>query len=596
MRTYGYLIVALSLAACSADEPPVASVDFEPGAAGYALHMEAELLGAEGRPIAGKQSVVGDSRDKGHEWYEFLSTTAGPLEPGYVYEATFRYRVDYADPKARLYALYRSRSRGWGKTDRGWTSFRGLSEHVGETRTATVTAGLDALADYELLIGIHGDARVVIDEVTIRRGKAYRAPTEEEKIRARIPEGAEVVATLDFEQDPPKNVALQQFGRIAGKGAIAGKRSLIGDSLEAAGAWNNVLWVSDWFPPGYTYHLTLRYRALDPGAGKAAGYLLLRSRKHGPGDHDRGWRQWRLREDKTGLIYQRIEVPEGDDYYLILGHKGQAKMAVDDLVIRREPLQPKAIATRKPIARTDENLVWRDEFDGRTLDERKWKVLGDHRRRGGWWLRKHAYLDGEGHLALRFDRHEDSYGMGAVETSERYEFTYGYVEARMKNPKQEGHWPGVWLFHGRVNRVGNQGRDGTEVDIVECPWRKEDRASHALHWDGYGDDHRSEGHKVNVPGINEGWHTYAVEWSPEGYIFFVDGKETWRTAAGGVCENPLYIILSLEQGGWSGDPDKATDLPEHTLIDYVRVWRDPAWVAADAERAKAGADAKKADK
>jgi hypothetical protein len=67
-------------------------------------------------------------------------------------------------------------------------------------------------------------------------------------------------------------------------------------------------------------------------------------------------------------------------------------------------------------------------------------------------------------------------------------------------------------------------------------------------------------------------------------------------AAGGVCRGPLYIILSDEQGGWSGDPRKATHLPDYTLIDYVRVWRDPAWVAADAERGESAAPAGKADK
>ncbi len=595
MKTLGYLTMAIFASACAADEPPVVSLDFEPGSAGYALHMKAELLGADGKPIAGRQSVVGDSRGKGYAWYEFLSTTAGPLTPGHVYEATFRYRVDYAAADAYLYGLYRSKSRGWGKTDAGWTNFRNLAASAGRAQTAVVTAGLDHLDDYELLIGIHGDARVVIDDVTIRRGKAYRAPTEEEKALASIPATAKVLATLDFEKDPPKNVALQEFGRIAPEGALAGKRGLLADSLKAPGTWNNVLWVSEWFAPGYTYHLTLRYRTLDAGEGKAAGYVLLRSKKHGHGEHDRGWRQWSLRDEKASLIYQRIEVPDGDDYYLILGLKGKAKMAVDDIVIRREPLVRKPIATRQPMVRTDANLVWRDEFDGKTLDAARWNTLGDHRRRGGWWLKKHAYLDGKGHLVLRFDRHGDTYGMGAVNTEGRFEFTYGYVEARMQNPKQEGHWPGVWLFGRGVNRVGDDGRDGTEVDIVECPWRKDDRVSHALHWDGYGDDHRSESHTPRVPGINEGWHTYGVEWSPDGYIFFVDGKETWRSAAGGVCENPLYIILSDEQGGWSGDPGKAA-LPDYTLIDYVRVWRDPAWVAADAKRAATRPAAKKADR
>lgn len=50
-----------------------------------------------------------------------------------------------------------------------------------------------------------------------------------------------------------------------------------------------------------------------------------------------------------------------------------------------------------------------------------------------------------------------------------------------------------------------------------------------------------------------------------------DGKETWRTSAGGVCQAPLYIKLSDEIGKWGGDIAKAT-LPDEFLVDYVRVY------------------------
>ena len=53
--------------------------------------------------------------------------------------------------------------------------------------------------------------------------------------------------------------------------------------------------------------------------------------------------------------------------------------------------------------------------------------------------------------------------------------------------------------------------------------------------------------------------------------FYVDGKETWRTRAGGVCQAPLYIKLSDEIGEWGGDIAKAK-LPDRFLVDYVRVY------------------------
>ena len=121
-----------------------------------------------------------------------------------------------------------------------------------------------------------------------------------------------------------------------------------------------------------------------------------------------------------------------------------------------------------------------------------------------------------------------------------------------------------------VGKIGDDGRDGTEIDIMEKPWR-DDRVQHALHWDGYGKEHKSEGKVANVPGVMEGWHTFALLWKPDEYVFYVDGKETWRTDAGGVCQVPLYIKLSDEIGDWAGDIKKA-ELPDKFLVDYVRVY------------------------
>ena len=69
----------------------------------------------------------------------------------------------------------------------------------------------------------------------------------------------------------------------------------------------------------------------------------------------------------------------------------------------------------------------------------------------------------------------------------------------------------------------------------------------------------------------EGFHCYALLWLPDQYVFYVDGKETWRTKAGGVCQVPLYLKLSDEVGSWGGDVRKAT-LPDKFLVDYVRVY------------------------
>ena len=66
-------------------------------------------------------------------------------------------------------------------------------------------------------------------------------------------------------------------------------------------------------------------------------------------------------------------------------------------------------------------------------------------------------------------------------------------------------------------------------------------------------------------------HTYAIWWKPDEYVFYVDGRETWRTKRGGPSHVPEYMLLSDEIGQWAGDIRKAK-LPDEFLVDYVRVY------------------------
>jgi hypothetical protein len=215
-------------------------------------------------------------------------------------------------------------------------------------------------------------------------------------------------------------------------------------------------------------------------------------------------------------------------------------------------------------------LVWHDEFDGDQLDSAKWGTPPDAVRRDGWWMKKAVSLDGAGHLVIRTFKEGDRYIDGCVRTRDKYEKAFGYFVARVQLQNQPGHWSAFWLWGPGVSDVGGGGTDGTEIDIYEKPWL-DNRVQHTLHWDGYGAYHKSAGTVVEVPGIMEGFHTFALWWSPLEYIFYIDGQETWRTRAGGVCQVPLYIKLSDEVGKWGGDISKA-ELPDQFVIDYVRVY------------------------
>jgi hypothetical protein len=77
------------------------------------------------------------------------------------------------------------------------------------------------------------------------------------------------------------------------------------------------------------------------------------------------------------------------------------------------------------------------------------------------------------------------------------------------------------MFSPGIFKVGDGGRDGSEIDIVTSA-RVNDRVNHSFHWDGFGKDHRTEAKPTILPGITDGFHTFGLLWNPEEYVFYMD--------------------------------------------------------------------------
>ena len=220
----------------------------------------------------------------------------------------------------------------------------------------------------------------------------------------------------------------------------------------------------------------------------------------------------------------------------------------------------------------DENLVWSDEFGGTSLDLTKWGYRGLGPRKGGVNVKEAVSLDGKGHLVLTTSKVGGKYHTGMIGTQGKFERAFGYFECRVKLQAQHGHWSAFWLQSPRLGKVvGDTKQSGTEIDIFEYLVKRGDKIQHTLHWDGYGRDHKSAGHVHAHPGLSKGWHTVGLEWTEDGYVFYVDGKATWRVSKG-LSGTPQYIILSLEVGKWAGSIAKAR-LPDSVIFDYVRVYK-----------------------
>ena len=98
-----------------------------------------------------------------------------------------------------------------------------------------------------------------------------------------------------------------------------------------------------------------------------------------------------------------------------------------------------------------------------------------------------------------------------------------------------------------------------------------DEVHHTVHWDGYGEAHEQHGKSPIHKGIDEGFHTFGLEWTDKKYTFYVDGKKSWSTKKS-VSQAQQYIILSLEMNDWSGDPVNSV-FPDKAIYDYVRVYQ-----------------------
>lgn len=257
-----------------------------------------------------------------------------------------------------------------------------------------------------------------------------------------------------------------------------------------------------------------------------------------------------------------------------------------------------AVAAPSPAAASTGQLVWSAEFDGPAgtpPDPSKWtpEVGGS-----GWGNNEHQYytdstrnaaLDGAGHLVITA-REENpagydcwygpcTYTSARLITAGKFTQTYGHFEARIKVPRGQGIWPAFWMLGNDIGSVGwpNSG----EIDIMENIGREPGTVHGSLHGPGYSGGNSLTGSYTlpNGQALADGFHTFAIDWSPNSVTWYIDGIQySHHTAAdtGGdpwVFDHPFFLILNVAVGGnWPGYPDETTVFPQQMVVDYVRVY------------------------
>lgn len=152
--------------------------------------------------------------------------------------------------------------------------------------------------------------------------------------------------------------------------------------------------------------------------------------------------------------------------------------------------------------------------------------------------------------------------------SDRFSFTYGYVEIRARIPSGRGLWPALWLMPSTQ-------RELPEIDIMEVIGHRPNVLEMHYHYRGDTGQRRTANRRATVADLSRNWHVYGLEWSPNALIWYLDGVERWRfTNASAIPREPMYLIMNLAVGGaWPGPPNSNTQFPAEFLIDYVRIWQ-----------------------
>ncbi|PJA74427.1 glycosyl hydrolase family 16 [bacterium CG_4_9_14_3_um_filter_65_15] len=235
-------------------------------------------------------------------------------------------------------------------------------------------------------------------------------------------------------------------------------------------------------------------------------------------------------------------------------------------------------------------LIWSDEFEGpagQLPSSGKWIFdtgtdWGNNQLEWDTDLPTNVSLDGQGNLAITARREEfsgQSYTSGRIKTKGLFERRYGRFEARIKLPVGQGIWPAFWMLGNDIDGVHwpNCG----EIDIMEYRGQEPQILHGSVHGPGYsGDGALTKTHVLGQGGFTFSFHEFAVEWSPQGIIWFIDGYAYHTVTSidlpagtNWVFDHPFFLLLNLAVGGdWVGPPDITTEFPQTMLVDYVRVY------------------------
>ncbi len=225
-----------------------------------------------------------------------------------------------------------------------------------------------------------------------------------------------------------------------------------------------------------------------------------------------------------------------------------------------------AVDVSKPA--TGWSLVWSDEFNGPTVDDKKWNFEvncaggGNNEKQCYTASTENAFIK-EGMLNIVAKKApegaEKPYTSARLTTKNKADFKYGRFEMRAKLPAGQGSWPAFWMMP-TDSVYGEWPRSG-EIDIMEAVNLKTPGAEGkpeafvhgTLHYGKSAPNNVSSGKAYALPGGKnpaDDFHTYAVEWQQGEIRWYVDDYLYATQRQSEVRFNSKQQAVGLKHRGW----------------------------------------------
>lgn len=259
----------------------------------------------------------------------------------------------------------------------------------------------------------------------------------------------------------------------------------------------------------------------------------------------------------------------------------------------QQPLDSISLNKHNKRAVFDSIPFWYDEFDYEGLpDPEKWNYAeGGH----GWGNGEFQYYTANrlkntrvenGRLVIEAHKEDfegNTYTSARLVTKDRQDFEYARIEVRAKLPTGRGTWPAIWMLSSEKKYSPDNWPENGEIDIMEHVGYNPGSVHATVHTYSTlripGDNPLTR--NMIVPDFNTAFHTYRVDWYPEGIDIFVDYEPyfSFKNSQNGWEEypfdHPFHLLLNIAVGGGWGGLRGVDDsiFPQRMEVDYVRAYK-----------------------